>query len=72
MTNRRLGTALGVLPLLFGALFFVYPVAAIMARTLSGQALYDAVTDGSRVAGLVTHVPRRSRVVAPAISVSRG
>jgi len=47
MTNRRLGTALGMLPLLFGAVFFVYPVAAIMARTLSGQALYDAVSDGS-------------------------
>ncbi len=30
----------------------------------------DAVTDGSRVAGLVTQVPRRSRVVAWAIRVS--
>ena len=32
----------------------------------------DAVTDGSRVAGFVTHVPSRRRVVASAISVSRG
>src|SRR3954454_13973276 len=47
MTNRRLGTALGMLPLMFGAVFFLYPVAAIMARTLSGQALFDAVSDGS-------------------------
>ncbi len=31
----------------------------------------DAVTDGSRVAGLVTHVPSRSVVVAWAISASR-
>ena len=32
----------------------------------------DAVTDGSRVAGLVTQVPRRSVVVAWAISVRSG
>ncbi len=32
----------------------------------------DAVTDGSRVAGLVTHVPRRSVVVSRAMSVSSG
>ena len=32
----------------------------------------EAVTDGSRVAGFVTHVPRRSRVVAWAMSVSSG
>jgi thiamine transport system permease protein len=47
MTDRRLGAALGVLPLLFGALFFVYPVATILVRTLDGQALYDALADGS-------------------------
>jgi thiamine transport system permease protein len=47
MTDRRLGAALGVLPLLFGALFFVYPVATILGRTLDGQALYDALADGS-------------------------
>ena len=38
----------------------------------SSVASEDAVTDGSRVPGLVTQVPRRSRFVAPAISVSRG
>ena len=38
----------------------------------SSVASADAVTDGSRVPGLVTQVPRRSRVVASAISVSRG
>ena len=32
----------------------------------------EAVTDGSRVAGLVTQVPSRRRVVAWAISVSSG
>ena len=32
----------------------------------------DAVTDGSRVAGFVTHVPRRILVVACAIKVRRG
>ena len=32
----------------------------------------DAVTDGSRVAGFVTHVPRRSVVVSRAISVRSG
>ena len=40
-------------------------------ETSSRTASADAVTDGSRVAGFVTHVPRRSRVVAWAISVSR-
>ena len=32
----------------------------------------DAVTDGSRVAGLVTQVPSRSVVVASAMRVSSG
>ena len=39
--------------------------------TSSRTARADAVTDGSRVAGFVTHVPSRSRVVAWAIRVSR-
>ena len=38
----------------------------------SSVARTDAVTVGSRVPGFVTHVPRRIRSVAPAISVSRG
>ncbi len=38
----------------------------------SSMARVDAVTDGSRVPGLVTQVPSRSRVVACAISVSSG
>ncbi len=38
----------------------------------SSAAREDAVTDGSRVPGLVTHVPSRIRSVTPAISVSRG
>ena len=32
----------------------------------------EAVTEGSRVAGLVTHVPKRIRSVFVAISVSSG
>ena len=40
--------------------------------TSSSVASTEAVTDGSRVPGLVTHVPRRIRSVTPAISVSSG
>ena len=39
--------------------------------TSSSAASADAVTDGSRVAGFVTQVPRRSRSLAWAISVRR-
>ncbi len=38
----------------------------------SSVAIALAVTLGSRVAGFVTHVPRRMRVVLRAISVRRG
>ena len=38
----------------------------------SSVASADAVTDGSRVPGLVTQVPRRMRSVAPAIRVRSG
>ena len=38
----------------------------------SSVASDDAVTVGSRVPGFVTHVPSRSRSVAPAISVRSG
>ena len=37
----------------------------------SRTASEEAVTDGSRVAGFVTHVPRRIRSVAWAMSVRR-
>ena len=40
----------------------------ISSRTASAE----AVTLGSRVAGFVTHVPRRIDIVASAMSVSRG
>ena len=36
------------------------------------SARVDAVTDGSRVAGLVTHVPSRMLLGVPAIRVSAG
>ena len=38
----------------------------------SSVARLDAVTDGSRVPGFVTHVPSRSFDVCSAMSVSRG
>ena len=40
--------------------------------TSSRTASEEAVTDGSRVAGFVTHVPSRIRVVACAMSMSSG
>jgi hypothetical protein len=42
------------------------------ALSSSRVARLDAVTDGSRVPGFVTHVPRRSFEVCSAMRVSRG